>query len=333
MALFYGSTGGSAIKITGSMRALFIALATLIFCRSVTAAAVELVIVYPQVREPFSRVFEEIVRGAEDGYQEQVQRVALKENQSPVDFVHVLDRQSPVLVLGNRLARQVAEQNRQHKVIVGAVNGEFNKVFGISLTPSFEAISNKLKFLVPAVKKVHVIAKPGTIASDFELELEAPQVQDYQGHPANQSFSLVIHEAEDIRSAATVYRNLMRTLDEDDAVWILPNGSFVNNAMLSILLQESWEKHFVVFSSNPVHVKRGALFSVYPNNYKMGLSLGRLAQTVAGDLSAAEGEEAARTMQPLNDVFVTLNERTSNHLGINLTDDMRAHIDLVLPAR
>jgi hypothetical protein len=38
-------------------------------------------------------------------------------------------------------------------------------------------------------------------------------------------------------------------------------------------------------------------------------------------------------MQPLNDVFVTLNERTSNHLGINLTDDMLRHIDLVLPAR
>ena len=328
------------------MRALVIALAALIFCRSVTAAAVELVIVYPQVREPFARVFEEIVRGAEDGYQEQVQRVALKENQSPVDFVHVLDRQSPVLVLGNRLARQVSEHNTQHKVIVGAVNGEFNKVFGIGLTPSFEAISNKLKFLVPAVKKVHVIAKPGTTAGDFDLESEGFPLQEHEGsplqeregsplqeHEGSQGFSLVIHEAEDIRSAATVYRNLMKTLDEDDAVWILPNGSFVNNAMLSILLQESWEKHFVVFSSNPVHVKRGALFSVYPNNYKMGLSLGRLAQTVAGDLSSTGGEKATRKMQPLNDVFLTLNERTSNHLGINLTDDMRAHIDLVLPVR
>lgn len=313
------------------MRALFIALVALTFGGSITAAAAELVIVYPQVREPFARVFEEIVRGAEDGYEEQVQRVALKENQSPVDFVHVLDRQSPVLVLGNRLARQVSEQNTEHRVIVGAVNGEFNRVFGISLTPSFEAISNKLRFLVPAVKKVHVIANPRTTASDFDLISQASKMQGLQG------VSLVIHEAEDIRSAATVYRNLMHTLDEDDAVWILPNGSFVNNAMLSILLQESWERHFVVFSSNPVHVKRGALFSVYPNNYKMGLSLGRIAQTVAENHSTTKGEgedkQPARKMQPLNDVFITLNERTSNHLGINLTDDMRAQIDLVLPAR
>ena len=314
------------------MRAWLCAIAVLIFCCSASAAAVELVIVYPQVREPFARVFEEIVRGAEDGYEQQVQRVAMTKNQSPVDFIHVLDRQSPVLVLGNRLARQAAEQNTYHKVIVGAVNGDFDQVFGISLTPSFEAISSKLSFLVPAVKKIHVIAKPGTTVVDFDLA---------EGTLLHRGFALVIHQAEDIRSAAGVYRNLMKTLDEDDAVWILPNGSFVNNAMLSILLQASWEKHFVVFSSNPVHVKRGALFSVYPNNYKMGLSLGRLAQTVANDLSrsydgvknGAQQLSETPKMQPLNDVFVTFNERTSNHLGISLTDDMRAQIDLVLPAR
>ena len=38
-------------------------------------------------------------------------------------------------------------------------------------------------------------------------------------------------------------------------------------------------------------------------------------------------------MQALEDVFVTVNERTSNHLGINLTEAMRAEIDLILPAR
>ena len=59
----------------------------------------------------------------------------------------------------------------------------------------------------------------------------------------------------------------------------------------------------------------------------MGLSLGRLAQDVARDKSPE------RQMQALEDIFVTLNERTSNHLGINLTDDIRAHIDLILPAR
>ena len=75
----------------------------------------------------------------------------------------------------------------------------------------------------------------------------------------------------------------------------------------------------------PIHVKQGAL-SIYPNNYKMGISLGSLARDVA------RGNNVERRMQALEDVFVTVNERTSKHLGINLTG-MRAEIDLILPAR
>jgi len=59
----------------------------------------------------------------------------------------------------------------------------------------------------------------------------------------------------------------------------------------------------------------------------MGLSLGRLAQDIV------QGNSPQRQMQALEDVFVTVNERTSNHLGIDLTDEMRTHIDLTLPAR
>jgi putative ABC transport system substrate-binding protein len=285
---------------------------------SVAEEVVDLVIIYPEVREPFARVFEEVVRGAEDGYQEKVQRVSMADNQSPVDFVHVLDESTPVLVLGNRLARQVTENNAGRRLIVGAVNSEYSDVFGITLIPDSEVIASKLPVLVPAIKTVHIVTNPDNNLLDFD---RATAVMLQQG------IELSIHQAEDIRMAAGVYRDLMQTLNKDDAVWILPKGSFVNNAVLATLLQASWEKHFVVFSSNPIHVKRGALFSIYPNNYKMGLSLGNLAQEVA------RGNFPERQMQALEDIFVTLNERTSNHLGINLTDDIRAHIDLILPAR
>ena len=280
--------------------------------------AVDLVIIYPEVREPFARIYEEVVRGAEEGYQQKVRRVSMADNQSPVDFVHVLDRSSPVLVLGNRLARQVTEHNSDRHLIVGAVSSEYSDVFGITLIPDADVIAQKLPLLVPAIKTVHIVTNAGNNLLDFQRATEAL---------SQQRIRLSIHQAEDIRDAAGVYRELMQTLDKDDAVWILPTGSFVNNAMLAILLHESWEKHFVVFSSNPVHVKRGALFSIYPNNYKMGMSLGRLARNIA------RKKPPERRMQALQDVFVTLNERTSNHLGIGLTDEMRTHIDLILPAR
>jgi putative ABC transport system substrate-binding protein len=298
-----GVVRSSAIKIKQMVSVFALTLAGLAAMGSVSLAGasaaaeevVDLVIIYPEVREPFARVFEEVVRGAEEGYQQNVRRVSMADNQSPVDFVHVLDRNSPVLVLGNRLARQVTEHNADSEVI-----------------------AQKLPVLVPGIKTVHIVTNAENNLLDFD---RATQALSQQG------IKLSIHQAEDIRVAAGVYRDLMQTLDEDDAVWILPKGSFVNNAVLAILLQESWEKHFVVFSSNPIHVKRGALFSIYPNNYKMGLSLGRLA------LDVAQNNSPQRQMQALEDIFVTLNERTSNHLGINLTDDIRAHIDLILPAR
>ena len=285
---------------------------------TVAEEAIDLVIIYPEVREPFARIFEEVVRGAEEGYQQEVRRVSMADNQSPVDFVHVLDQSSPVLVLGNRLARQVTEHNADRRLIVGAVNSEYNNVFGITLVPDALVVAAKLPLLVPDVRTVHIVTNPDNNLLDFDHVTTVLQ---------QQGIELSIHRAEDIRVAAGVYRDLMPTLSEQDAVWILPKGSFVNNAVLAILLHESWEKHFVVFSSNPIHVKRGALFSIYPNNYKMGLSLGRMAWDIA------QGNSPQRQMQALDDVFVTVNERTSNHLGINLSDDIRSHIDLILPAR
>ena len=279
---------------------------------------VDLVVIYPEVREPFARVFEEMVRGAEQGYQQEIRRVSMADNQSPVDFVHVLDESSPVLVLGNRLARQVTEHNADRRLIVGAVNSQYSDVFGITRIPDSGVVARKLPVLVPDVKTVHIVTDP---------EKNSFNIQRASDALTEQGMTLAVHRARDVREAAGVYRDLMQTLDEDDAVWILPKGSFVSNAVLAILLQESWEKYFVVFSSNPIHVKRGALFSIYPNNYKMGISLGSLARDVA------RGSSVERRMQALEDVFVTVNERTSNHLGINLTEAMRAEIDLILPAR
>ncbi len=282
------------------------------------SSAVELMVVYPQVRQPFAEVFDEIVRGAEAGYSGGVKRAAFSENQSPVDFVHVVDIHTPVLLLGNRISRLVSEADIEHRLIVGAVSNEVANVHGITLIPSPSAIAQKLPVLVPKVKNVHIVAKPGEHVISLEKTTRAFTLLGIQ---------FVVHRADDVRAAAAVYRDLVHQLDGDDAVWIPPDGAFLNNALLAILLQGSWDRHFVVFSSNPVHVKRGALFSVYPNNYKMGFSLGRLAQDVAN------GRVSTAKMKPLEDIFIALNERTSNHLGINLTDDMRKEIDLVLPAR
>ena len=128
---------------------------------TVAEEAIDLVIIYPEVREPFARVFEEVVRGAEQGYQQKVRRVSMADNQSPVDFVHVLDHSSPVL--GSRQPSGTAGHPStmpERRLIVGAVNSEYSSVFGITLIPDVEVIATKLPVLVPGVKTVHIVTNP-----------------------------------------------------------------------------------------------------------------------------------------------------------------------------
>jgi putative ABC transport system substrate-binding protein len=92
------------------------------------------------------------------------------------------------------------------------------------------------------------------------------------------------------------------------------------------LLDAAWSKNLIVFSSNPMHVKHGALFAVYPDNKNMGASLGQLANDVL--------EGSAETgMKTLKDTLLAVNERTSNHLGISLSKEVKENVNLLLPAR
>lgn len=282
-----------------------------------TFAQPRMVIVYPKVREPYLSVFEDIASGAEKGFNGSSVRVAIEEGQSARRLLAQYDN-SIVLALGSRASNELVGESFSYPLVSGAVGKRVQNSFGLTMLPDPKVIAEKVPLLSPWVKEVHVIRKKNgnyidlTQAHEFLIE---------------KSISLIIHEAVDIRSAAAIYRQLAKTLGESQALWILPDGSYANNAILAMILEAAWKKNFVVFSSSPIHVKRGALFSVYPNNFEMGASLGRIVSDVA------DGILKDPHMESLQDVFVAVNERTSNHLGIMITDDMKEHIDLVLPAR
>lgn len=275
----------------------------------------QLVVVYPQVRQPFSKVYETIAEGAEKGFGAAIKLMELgSDGGSEIDQ---LDSEI-VIALGGRPVKLLLGRQLSHPLIVGAVSVNINGVNGLTMVPDPAAVATRLQVLVPSAKNIYVVDRPSGTVTNLVAAKSALEAL---------GLNLVVRQAADVRDAANVYRELVKTLDDDDSVWILPGDRFVNNALLSILLEASWKSDFVVFSSNPTHVKRGALFSVYPDNFKMGIRLGEIAR------GRAQGNEQPAAMEPLRNVFVTVNERTSNHLGITLTDDIRKHIDLVLPAR
>ena len=84
--------------------------------------------------------------------------------------------------------------------------------------------------------------------------------------------------------------------------------------MLPLVLREAWNQSLPLFSSSVAHVKRGALFSLYPDNMELGRALASTALTPSGTANTP-----TRGLHPLKDVLMAVNTRTASHLGINLT--------------
>ena len=290
--------------------------AVLLHSLSAAAQSAELLILYPEVRAPFSKVFEAILSGAEEGFNGGANSEALGKKSS-VD--KLLNRKKPdvVLALGKRSLEGIEKAGSKPPVVLGAISAQQKNYPGISMVPDPKIILDKLVLLSPSVKKIHVVKK--SQGSDLQLE-------GADKYLASIGKELIVHESSDIRQAASIYGQLIDGAVEGDAVWILQDGSYVNSAILSLLLDVAWSKSLVVFSSNPIHVKHGALFAVYPDNKSMGVSLGRLANKVLNG-SVEPG------METLKDTLLAVNERTSNHLGISLSKEVKENVNLLLPAR
>jgi putative ABC transport system substrate-binding protein len=90
-------------------------------------------------------------------------------------------------------------------------------------------------------------------------------------------------------------------------------------------LKKAWKHRLVVFSSNPSLVEKGALFSLYPDNRKLGQSLAQAS------MAQRRGDPVG--VQPTRDLLSVLNTRTAEHLGLGLSRSQLREFDIVFPSR
>jgi putative ABC transport system substrate-binding protein len=164
--------------------------------------------------------------------------------------------------------------------------------------------------MVPPVKRVFLVHDPQQNAWLARLAADAARAGGME---------LVAVEAEDPKHALRSYQELLPTIEaRRDALWLPQDPTTVEEStLLPLVLQEAWQRGFPVCSSNVAHVRRGALFALYPDNPALGRSLAQSA------LETLAGRRPARGIVPLRDVLVAANHRTAAHLGIEL--DLRAH--------
>jgi putative ABC transport system substrate-binding protein len=186
-----------------------------------------------------------------------------------------------------------------------------------SLAPDPEVLFARLRSVAPAVRRVFVI---------YDARQNGWLIRIARDAAKTQGLELVAQEATDLPGAIRTYRQVLGALEpKRDALWLPQDAVTVDEAtVLPLVLEQAWNRNLVVFSSSVSHVKRGALFALYPNNLELGRSLADAAlQSLTA--SAAGG----KSIKPLRYLLAAVNVRTAGHLGLDIGD--RQRYDLIFP--
>lgn len=287
------------------------------------SGGVRIAVIYPDIGEPYRSVFEQIIAGIDDRAKTRVTNYAVGPNADINELKSNLRRQNirVVIALGNLGVKVAAMLDRDIGVVVGCVitppANDMRNVPVNSLSPSPALLFSNLRELMPAARRVFAVYDPRQSSWLISLAKEEARAQGLE---------LVAYEAQDLRSAVRIYQQIFSSADpRRDAVWLLQDSiSAENGTLLPLVLQESWNRNLTMFSSNFGHVRRGALFSLYPDNVKMGRHLANSALEFL-----ASGEYGDHGMILLQDVLLAINLRTADHLG--LTPGKKQEFGMVFP--
>jgi putative ABC transport system substrate-binding protein len=281
-------------------------------------------VLYPDIGEPYRSVFHRIIEGIEDKTRTRVTSLAVGAQQSAQDLAAELrrNRVQVVIALGRNGLKAASSLDPDINVVVGGVlsvpETELRGMAVHSLAPDPALLFERLRSLMPAVRRVFVVHDPRQNAWLMRLAREAAR---------SQNLELVVHEATDLKMAMLRYQEITAAADpRRDALWLPQDSVTVDeSAVLPFVLQEAWNRSLPVFSSSLGHVKRGALFSLYPNNVELGRNLADSA------LGRSGGGTSGRAILPLKDVLVAVNLRTAGHLGLGIGYRQQQAFDMVFP--
>ncbi len=280
-------------------------------------------VLYPDLEEPYRSIFGKIIEGIEAQVGAPVASFAVGGVNSVQDILAKLKRQDirVVIALGRQGMKAALTLDHDVGVVAGGVvsppAGEGRSFPIVSLAPDPRMLFERLKHFMPEVRRVIVVYDPKHNAWLIRLAREAARAQGLE---------LQAIEVADLKNAIRVYQDVLASADpKKDALWLPQDSTTVEeSSVLPLILENAWNRNLAVFSSNVTHVKRGALFSLYPNNVALGRQLASSAMNLPGGNAAL--------VVPMKDALLAVNIRTASHLGLQLSSRQQA-FDLVFPAR
>ena len=268
-------------------------------------------VIYPDIGEPYRSVFAQIIDGIQDKAKGRVSSFAVGPNVNVGALNNSLHSQNTrvVIALGRQGVKVASTLDSNIGIVAGGVltttEKEVRDLQVNSLSPDPALLFSRLKGMMPKARRVFTVYDPRQNAWMMRLAKEAAH---------EQGLELISYEAQDLRSAMHAYQEILATADSSqDALWLPQDSTTVEDStVLPMVLQETWSRNLAVFSSSFGHVRRGVLFSLYPNNVELGRHLAGSALDFL-----ASGADEASGMFPLREVLMAINLRTAKHLGLN----------------
>ncbi len=286
----------------------------------------DILVVYPKVREPYNQIFLSIIKGINNATGEKVRSYEVERNEAQ-DNLHKFVKNKNIkslIGLGNRGIRAVYQLEKKEAlaIVFGASAIKPKRepdFFALSLVPAPKELFRTLSRIQPEIDTVHVV---------FERDKQDSLIELARQSAESEGLRLLAYSAENVVQMAGLYRQVLTEINpKKDALWLAKTGKSIEKAIMNQILRDAWKKKFVVFSSNLADVKKGVLFSLYPDNEKMGEKLVEL-------LTAIKNKELLSPEIFLSEQLNSgLNVRTAAHLGIHFNEGEKNRYSVIYPLK
>ncbi len=297
-----------------------------IFSLSAYSSTPSVAVIYPELRAPFNKIFTDMADGVEKEINGSTVRYILKKDYSPQQLNQWMNENNiqACVALGVRGEKATSALEKDIPIILGGMlapksNSDLRP--GISLAPSPDKLFEKLKIIKPDAREVIVVYNP---------KKTTWLIQKAQVAAVKHQLKLVTYTTMSLSESAKIYREIFKRKNiADVGIWLPPDPTSVDNkAVLSFILDQAWRKNITVFSSSLAHVNKGVLFAMYPDNIRLGQSLGKVA---LNELN--KSTDQYKGIVPVTDLLTAFNRRTAEHLGINVTSTELRSYDAVFPSK
>jgi putative ABC transport system substrate-binding protein len=289
-------------------------------------------VAWPEVREPYNQIFLAFRDGIASTGDFKLSPYLLTSDTTTDDFLKWSTKQKVkgIVVLGNRglslaLELQKSDQDKAYlPIVVGGtfIDGNTSSlgISAISMAPSPKYLFKKFLTLSPKADTVNVVYEP---EDEWLITLAKEAAKDL-------NITLNSFLAQDIRQLAAAYQNILENQKgKTQALWLPYSGKSLEKALMNEVLEIAWRRDLMVFSSNLADVKKGILFSLYPDNELTGR---RLASLLREQLASSKNSPSESVLLS-DDLFAALNTRTAEHLGIHISSDELNKYKILFPLK